>query len=108
MPAEGTVYRFTSSSETAGSAEAFFRAMDELTLYPNPANGQVTLNPHITTGEQANVQLLDMSGRLVKQVYSGTLASPTIGFTVNDVKPGVYLVRVQSKAGVQTKKLSVK
>lgn len=67
-------------------------------LYPNPANNNSSLEfstPHPT---HANIDLLDASGRLIKQLYNGQVnGTQTISITKDDLPSGTYLIRISNE-----------
>jgi hypothetical protein len=76
---------------------------NNLSLYPNPTNGNVTLVFNGINGETASVNILDISGRLVKSEQIGKLDSGEIkySFGTEQLNAGVYLVSVQSSSGIK-------
>lgn len=69
----------------------------ELTLYPNPTSGQFTLEG---LEETTSVQIIDMQGRVVK-----TLEYREGNISVEELKGGLYLVRLRTNDEVQTLRL---
>jgi FG-GAP-like repeat/Bacterial Ig-like domain/Secretion system C-terminal sorting domain len=69
-----------------------------IALFPNPATGAV----RVTTTPHTSADLLDATGRLIRQVTTDETGATTIGLT--DVPAGLYVVRV----GSHTKRLVVK
>lgn len=61
----------------------------DITLSPNPTDGSVQLiGIH---GEPASVEVLDMTGRLLKAYENTTL------FSISDLSSGIYMVRVKTR-----------
>lgn len=78
-----------------------------LTLYPNPTNGNVNVLFNGKEGETASVMIYDLSGRLVKSEQIGKLNSSesiNYSFDTADLRSGVYLVSINSDSG--TKRVS--
>jgi len=77
---------------------------DNFSVYPNPVtvNGTLQLTRSLNNGEA--VQLVDMQGRLVKNVNSTTSA-----VSLDGVNAGIYLLNVLSNEGkpISTQKLIV-
>jgi len=68
-----------------------------LILYPNPATDQVTMTFNRSVTGACAISLLDLSGRLVKVLFEGDLASSSpFAFNISDLMAGVYLLRVRS------------
>lgn len=70
---------------TAGISDA---DNDLFTVYPNPAS-QFTLVKHPVTNNNAHVQLVDVTGRLVRTIIAGKNAVQT-KVVVQGLVPGVY------------------
>ncbi len=66
---------------------------DGLLIYPNPASTEITVVlPNGSNGEYSRIQLLDMSGRLVREVRTSGQAS--IRLNVSELPRGIYLCKV--------------
>lgn len=63
-------------------------------VYPNPAKEQITVSYHLNGNSSADMQIFDIAGREVKRtkVYS---ASNIVTISVSDLRPGVYICRLQ-------------
>lgn len=74
-----------------------------LELFPNPASSQTSLK---ITGDGTNTQvtIVDLAGRKVLDPFSGNLSinQHTIPMDVSSLKPGQYLITVQSEKGQST------
>lgn len=83
--------------------------LNKLDLYPNPSTSHTTLTYGLERSSDVQVDVLDMSGRIVNQVFFGTQAAgdQNIDIELSDLVSGVYLVRVQS-AGEQIVRKLVK
>lgn len=68
---------------------------DELKIYPNPANMQITVS--LTNETIQQVEIYTLSGQLIT-AQQGTL-STTISLPVSALAPGIYMVRVRGKEG---------
>ncbi len=73
-------------------------ATPAITLWPNPA----TTTVHLTATPQTPAELLDATGRLIRQTATDETGATVLNLT--DVPAGVYMVR----CGSQTKRLVVK
>ncbi|MEZ4896796.1 MAG: T9SS type A sorting domain-containing protein [Saprospiraceae bacterium] len=79
-----------------------------LKSYPNPnALGYVRLDVSMPNSESADLNIYDMNGRLVKNVFSGTLVSGAHSITaqVSDLNRGIYLIHFKSNSIDLTQKL---
>ncbi len=75
-------------------------------LYPNPAQDLLHLNLRMETSGQADIRLLDLSGRIV-QTTSAELAEgeSMISVQIQDLLQGIYLVQVETAQGISVIKL---
>ncbi len=74
-----------------------------LTVYPNPTNGNATLNFFAADNENIVINVMDLSGRVVKTENQKNL---TYGYTdrtisTSDLSSGVYIVNVTSSKGIK-------
>lgn len=78
-------------------------------VYPNPATDEVELNISSDKSYITEINLLDIEGRLVKRLYTGRLDTGInkIPVYVGDVARGFYLVKVETKQGIVTRKVLV-
>jgi|GEM_PF-1540687 len=82
-------------------------AAAEVSVYPNPATDQLTVQIGGLTGSVGTVQatLFNMLGQVVAEQH-GTGA--VIQFRLADVTNGVYLLRLQTAAGVSSRRIEVR
>lgn len=66
--------------------------------FPNPAIESTTIEIQAPKAEQAAVQLYDLSGKLLREIYSGELPRGAFRrqIDLNDLSPGLYLVIIRS------------
>jgi len=79
--------------------------LQDITLMPNPATDYVKVDFGMAAGMHT-VTLIDMTGKVVKQVE--VLASADAPIFVGDLNTGMYMVQIQKDDFVKTLKLSVK
>ena len=74
-----------------------------LTLYPNPTNGNVNIIFSGEEGETATLQVMDISGRVVLSENLGKLNAGEVNhrFETNTLNAGVYIVNIQSNSKVK-------
>ncbi len=83
---------------------------DQIRLLPNPASNQVTIQLNQKFEEVATIQILDISGRVVKTVLQSEVVSEGIynlQVDVSDLKSGIYLCTLQSNYKIKTSKLVI-
>lgn len=77
-----------------------FRQNNALSLYPNPVQDFASLKFHLNGSEQVSIDLLDIRGRLLNTLYLGQLAAGEkeieAGILTNGLKPGLYLLRLNT------------
>lgn len=96
----GDTVIFNFSNSTVSVSDV--KAISDLTLYPNPANGSVFIE---TLENDSDVEILDMSGKVIKQEkfhYSGINE-----IDLNGIQSGVYRVVIRSGSLVQSSSLIV-
>lgn len=80
------------------------RGTSNLSIFPNPGNNLVNISFDAMDGENASLQIMDLSGRVVKTESIGNQLAQgetNHSFTVSDLNPGIYLVNVSSNANVK-------
>ena len=99
---------FTSGMPTSSaSAPEIFSVAP--VAYPNPTTGAATVAFELSTPSQVVIDVVDLLGRRVARLLNGTQAAGVVRAPVEtgSLAPGVYLVRVQTDAGVASTRLSV-
>jgi hypothetical protein len=78
------------------------------TVYPNPSHGYTYIYTTVSTASKATIQLIDISGRLVKQMQTNILNSTPTRLDVSNVSPGVYFIRINYDGNSTSAKLVIK
>lgn len=79
----------------------------QLTVYPNPGNGEFMIDVDVDRSGPLELQLLDLMGREVdRQEFMLTAGSQSLSFNT-DAPDGVYLLRYQIGSQIGTKKLQI-
>ncbi len=73
--------------------------MFKLKVYPNPSRGDFNLQLYGSGSEAAEVRLMDLQGRTIKQFRTAPKGIITLGA---DLKSAVYLIEVRQGANRQT------
>ncbi|MEM9719588.1 MAG: T9SS type A sorting domain-containing protein [Bacteroidota bacterium] len=83
--------------------------VSDLNVFPNPTLNQNTLEYTIEQAGNVEITLLDKSGKTIKQLVSTPKEAGTYRLSVDftDLRPGLYIYKIQTEAGTQTKKLLV-
>jgi hypothetical protein len=72
---------------------------------PNPASTSVTIYRQNNT-EAAKIELMDVNGKLLKQLNMGS-AVPSTTINVSGLSKGIYLLRLTTTKGIHTEKIMV-
>jgi hypothetical protein len=78
-----------------------------LKITPNPvSDGNFSLTVNVPSAQSAVMQIVDIAG---KSVYSAPASlksgDNTIGYTITDVNPGVYFLKLSTSTMTWTKKI---
>ncbi|MCF8461151.1 MAG: T9SS type A sorting domain-containing protein [Flavobacteriales bacterium] len=73
----------------------------ELSLYPNPMNDFSTIKIENKFNTKISVQLVDPSGKIVRDY--GSVTSSSVRITKNDLSAGIYFVQVSDKDRILTR-----
>lgn len=84
-----------------------------LSNFPNPFNGSTTIHYSLVQAAHHSLQIFDLKGKLIKELFSGLSSAGDHAITwngVNDaghiVPAGIYLCRIQGNMGSQCIKLN--
>jgi hypothetical protein len=95
-----TMTAFSSSSNwttaTSRAAEATTAvATADLNIYPNPTTDEVTVEFTSTANSIVDVKVVDMSGRVIKQIQSNIFEGVNnVSLSLGDLANGIYTVQV--------------
>jgi len=90
-----------------GTEEVKLEASEELTVYPNPFNQQVTFIINLASSSEVSLEIFDVTGQKVETVYEGTMMAGQnrISWSDDAGKPGMYFYRLTAANNVNTGKL---
>lgn len=74
----------------------------KVTMYPNPANNEITVALSIAESPIETIRIMDVTGRVVKEVNNVYLHKATVD--INDVNNGVYMVTLTLANGTESAK----
>lgn len=81
----------------------------QMFLFPNPASGSSTLLTDLDEGDEAIAQIMDMSGRIVRElIVKGGVSEERTPVPLNDLKEGMYILRLHQGTEISTTKLIVR
>ena len=77
--------------------------------YPNPANQNTTIKYSIPLEDKVKLQVYDITGKLVKTLVNENQRAGEykVDLNASGFSSGIYLYRIETSAGIQTKKMSV-
>ncbi len=78
-------------------------------IFPNPAKGSATIELDIEFGTQTSILCIDITGKLVRRVYSGYLQSGInqVYCDLNGIPSGNYYIRVEMSGQSSVQKLVI-
>ena len=81
-----------------------------LSVSPNPANDFTNFNITLRGNKDVNIELFDITGKLVDNVINGyfTKGLNTINYNSSDLNSGIYLYKVTTGDQVNSGKLIIK
>jgi len=88
----------------ATTVKPYNNVLEDLKVFPNPANNMV--NIQINTTENVVVEVLNVEGRIVRSVETGSGQSTT-SLPVSDLAPGLYMLRFSNGTANFSQKLFV-
>lgn len=92
-----------------GVNEVAKNVIESIHVYPNPASQNVVVNFNTISGGNVEVAIVDVTGKVVKNVFNGEQAKGehTFNVDVRDLSQGIYVVTVKTNNTVKSLKLSV-
>lgn len=83
---------------------------DEIRVYPNPVTDESIITFNLSSGEQADIRILDISGRTITLLNTTNTTSGINQVAINskDYTPGLYFVQLSSNKKLITKKLVIR
>lgn len=74
-----------------------------ISVFPNPTNGDVFIVFNSVQGENAIVNVMDINGRVVKTETLGKLDSGEVNYTMEtaSLSSGIYIVSINSSEGIK-------
>jgi hypothetical protein len=77
--------------------------VNNLAIYPNPANGNVSVEFSTSNGEKTILNIMDLNGRVVHSENLGTLSAGDVhfNFDISSLSAGVYIVNINGDTGIK-------
>jgi hypothetical protein len=76
-----------------------------ITVYPNPANNKITIANNKEIPEEAIVCIFEINGQQV--MYEKFQNQKLIELDVSNLSNGIYLLKIETKEGIEVKKLVI-
>jgi hypothetical protein len=83
------------------------RTSNAVLILPNPADTHVTIQVDDNINHNVQLQVLDITGRVVYNEYVNTISNHHITLSTEDLNNGIYFVKVVSDASVFTKQFII-
>ena len=81
---------------------------DNIAVYPNPANDQLNVQLIFAESNAVNIELLDLSGKMVASPNKNQAISPNqYTLDVTDLSKGIYILKVTNGTKVSTSKVTI-
>jgi hypothetical protein len=107
--ADGSVLNTNNIKLTNVSIKETVVGVNDVDVYPNPANEVVTTKFSLTEQSNVSIEIVDMLGKVVKTVANKSLTAGTYEVPTNiaELASGVYLVKITTDNGTTTERLSI-
>ncbi len=81
-----------------------------LSISPNPTDGAILVDFNLESSSKVTIDLMDVSGRVVREMFSGRLGSgmQSLAIEAGQVGAGLYFLRVSDGAGTGVRPLVVR
>lgn len=79
-----------------------FLSQEDLSIYPNPANNQISIISKQTV--TATIKVFNVVGKLIQYHKNCNLGNHSFSINIASLEGGVYFLRINSSAGTLTKK----
>ncbi|MFK7747386.1 MAG: reprolysin-like metallopeptidase [Kordia sp.] len=102
---EWSIELCTTTTTVILSNEEF--TLENFALYPNPNKGEFSLSFNSTSGENIDVNVFDISGRLIHTKNYNATSTFNENISLKNVSTGMYLITVTDQEKTITKKLII-
>ena len=76
---------------------------DEFMVFPNPSSDKIRVEYIGNLGEELTVQIVDLNGRLISAKTANTTNyAMGVDFQIDQLNPGMYIVRLIGEKGIRT------
>lgn len=109
-----TIGNFNYKGMVYGIEDPSYSALNDVLLYPNPCQGSLSIRYHLVDNGKVKIDILDMSGRMIRQVSEEQKTPGNYELRWNgqdekntSVPAGTYFCRIVTGTTVITKKIIV-
>lgn len=89
------------------SAEGGIVDNEQISVYPNPNNGEFTVELNVSQSTNVQFELVDLQGRSVMFKRPGKIAGLHTEVFHHHTAPGVYLLKVTTEKGISVKRVVI-
>jgi uncharacterized repeat protein (TIGR01451 family) len=92
---------------TPVSVNEVYSFKNEFSIFPNPFNNDATIALNIKTQDRVKVELFDISGKSIANLFEGNLGAGEQIINLNgaNLKAGIYLVRITANGTQKTERI---
>jgi hypothetical protein len=96
-------------SGTNNTGVVEMKNINSFTMYPNPAQSNVTFDFAIEQNAEVTINIIDITGRIAKEVTKENFMSGanSVNVDIADLNNGFYFVNIQSLQGSKTARLLI-
>jgi hypothetical protein len=77
-----------------------------LSIYPNPTNGNAKVLLHLLNEDNLTIKVFTSAGKLLKRIdYQANKGSQEVDLNMSELQAGVYLISIQSEKGIRYNQL---
>ena len=108
-PLVETAYTSTDEFITGQNSIDNITGLNDLQIFPNPVTTAATIEFNLTTSTDLNIELLDITGQVVKVIQNGNLNAGLHTYTIErkDLSAGVYTLRLRNGEQVASRNIVV-
>ena len=99
------VRKFTVTAATARIIQDSEFDSKDVIVYPNPAQNDIQIELLGNDLGKSNIQIIDFQGNIVKSLNTD---SSKIYINTENIKDGIYILRVQNNSGIKTTNIIIK
>lgn len=105
----GWALDYISIQELPLGPEPLSLSQSQLTIFPNPSSGQLTLNYTLNKPSEISIHIIDVYGRLIQAIITGPRKGGynTEELDLQSVLPGTYIIILNSVEGKKVNKVTI-